>query len=109
MCKPSAPSKIFFANRWGTEQTERSFADSFTVSDLSNGFHTVTMDWERDRIAWFVDGRKMFESVDGVPRQPMYLLIDLAVGGRLAQAPDATTSLPASFDIDYVRVYQRRQ
>lgn len=105
----SAPSQIFLTNRWGTEQTERSFADSFTVPDLSNGFHTVTMDWERDRIVWSVDGRKIFESTDGVPHQPMYLLIDLAVGGRLAQAPDAGTPLPASFDVDYVRVYQQRQ
>jgi len=105
----NAPSKIFFADRWGTEQTERSFADSFTVPDLSNGFHTVTMDWERDRITWSVDGTKRFESVDGVPRRPMYLLIDLAVGGGLAQTPDAGTPLPAAFDIDYVRVYRRRQ
>ncbi len=104
----SAPSKVFFANRWGTEQTERSFADSFSVADLSNGFHTVTMDWERDRITWSVDGRKIFECADGVPHQRMYLSIDLAVGGRLAQAPDNTTSLPASFDIDYVRVYRHR-
>jgi hypothetical protein len=34
------------------------------------------------------------------------MLIDLGVGGRLARAPDASTPLPASFDIDYVRVYR---
>jgi beta-glucanase (GH16 family) len=102
----NAPSKVFFANRWGTEQTERSFGDSFTGPDLSGGFHTVSIEWERDRIAWFIDGKKTFESIDGIPRQPMYMLIDLAVGGRLARAPDASTALPASFDIDYVRVYR---
>ena len=98
--------KSFFANRWGTEQTERSFGDSFTVPDLSNGFHTVAVEWEPDRIVWFVDGKKTFESVDGIPRQPMYLLIDLAAGGRLARSPDVSTVLPACFDIDYVRVYR---
>lgn len=103
------PARILFANRWGTEHTERSYSDTFTVSDLANGFHTVALEWERDHIAWFVDGKKTFESTEGVPRQPMYLLIDLAVGGRLAHAPDATTSLPASFDVDYVRVYKRRE
>lgn len=102
----NAPSKVFLGNHWGTEQTERSFADSFTVPDLSNGFHTVTMDWAQDRISWFVDGKQTFESVDGVPHQPMYLLIDLAVGGALTQTPEAATALPATFDIDYVRVYQ---
>jgi beta-glucanase (GH16 family) len=103
-----SPSKVFFANRWGTEQTERSFGDSFTGPDLSAGFHTISVEWDRDRITWFLDGREKFQSVDGIPRQPMYMLIDLAVGGRLARSPDASTTLPASFDIDYIRVYQRR-
>jgi beta-glucanase (GH16 family) len=102
----SVPSKIFFANRWGTEQTERSFADSFTVSDLSADFHIIAVEWERNQITWSVDGKERFRSVDGIPHQPMYLLIDLAVGGRLAHAPDQSTALPASFDIDYIRVYQ---
>jgi beta-glucanase (GH16 family) len=34
----SPASKVFFANHWGTEQTERSFGDSFTGPDLSAGF-----------------------------------------------------------------------
>jgi beta-glucanase (GH16 family) len=102
----SPPSKVFFANRWGTEQTERSFGDSFTGPDLSTGFHILAIEWDRDRIAWFIDGKEKFQSVDGIPRQPMYLLIDLAVGGRLARQPDASTTFPASFDIDYIRVFQ---
>ena len=100
-------SKVFFANRWGTEQTERSFGDSFTGPDLSAGFHTLSIEWDRDKITWFLDGKEKFQSVDGIPRQPMYLLIDLAVGGRLARSPDPKTIFPASFDIDYIRVYQR--
>ena len=65
----SPPSKVFFANRWGTEQTERSFGDSFTGPDLSSGFHIIAIEWDRDRITWFVDGKEKFQSVDGVPRQ----------------------------------------
>jgi beta-glucanase (GH16 family) len=103
----SPPSKVFFANRWGTEETERSFGDSFTGPDLSAGFHTIAIEWDRDRITWFIDGKEKFQSVDGIPRQPMYMLIDLAVGGILARTPDASTTFPASLDIDYVRVYRR--
>jgi beta-glucanase (GH16 family) len=95
----SSPSKVFFANRWGTEQTERSFGDSFIGPDLSTGFHTVSIEWDRQKITWFIDGKEKFVSVDGVPRQPMYLLLDLA-----ADRPDES----ASFDIDYIRVYQSR-
>jgi len=92
----SAPSKVSFANRWGSEQTERSFGDSFTGPDLSAGFHTLSIEWDRDKITWFIDGKEKFQSVDGVPRQPMYLLIGLAAG-----SPDESES----FDIDYIRVY----
>jgi beta-glucanase (GH16 family) len=103
----SSPAQVFFANRWGTEQTERSFGDSFIGPNLSAGFHTLSIEWGRDRIIWFIDGKEKFQSVDGVPRQPMYMLLDLAVGGNLARAPDASTAFPASFDIDYIHVYQR--
>jgi beta-glucanase (GH16 family) len=95
----SAPAKAFFANHWGTEQTERSFGDSFTGPDLSTGFHTLSIEWDRDKITWFIDGKEKFRSTDGIPHQPMYLLIDLTLRG-----PDATVK--SSFDIDYIRVSQ---
>jgi Glycosyl hydrolases family 16 len=100
----TAPSRVFFADRWGSEQTERSFGDSFTVPDLSEGFHTVAVEWEHDRITWLVDGKKTFASVDGIPHQQMYMLIQLALAG----APDPNIISP-SLDIDYVRVYKRQQ
>ncbi len=97
----SAPAKVFFGNKWGTEQTERSFGDSFAAPDLSAAFHVIAVEWDPDRIAWFVDGKKRFESVDGVPRQAMFPALDLAAAG-------STGLSPASFDVDYIRVYQRR-
>lgn len=91
------PSKITFANRWGTEQTERSYGDTFDGPDLSNGFHVIAAEWDADKIAWYVDGKERFESTEGVPRQPMFLLIEVQGG-----------SAGTSFDIDYVRVFRGR-
>jgi beta-glucanase (GH16 family) len=108
----SDSAKVLFANHWGTEQTHRSFGDSFSVPDLSAGFHIVAVEWGPENIVWYVDGKENFRSVDGIPRQPMYLLLDLAVGGSTgslsARMPDESTSFPASFDIDYIRVYRRK-
>jgi beta-glucanase (GH16 family) len=84
-----APTRVMLANRWGTEQTERSYGDSFDVSDLSAGFHTIAVEWDRDRIVWFVDGKEKFRSVDGVPLQPMFPMI------------------AGTFDVDYIRLYRR--
>jgi len=84
----TAADAVALGNWWGSEQTERSYSDTFGVSGLSRGFHTVVLEWTRERIAWSIDGKKTFESGDGVPHQPMYLVI---------------RGVP---DVDYVRVYQ---
>jgi beta-glucanase (GH16 family) len=102
----SQPSKALFGNRWGDEKTERSYSGSSDVPDLSNGFHTVSIEWDEKRIVWTVDGKETFQSISGVPHQPMYLAVNLAVGGRSAKYPDASAPFPADFDIDYIHVYQ---
>ena len=108
----ATPSTISFADDWGTEQTHRSFGDSFPAPDLSAGFHTVAIEWDQDKIVWSIDGKDKFQSLDGAPRQSMFLALELAVGGGAgslaARTPDASTPFPASFDIDYIRVYQRK-
>lgn len=107
----NTPSTISFANYWGTEQTERSFGDAFPGPDLSKAFHTIALEWDANKIIWFLDGKEIFRSVDGIPRVPMFLVLELAVGGGSGSLstrfPDETTAFPASFDIDYVRVYKR--
>ena len=84
------PRKIFFANHWGTEQTERSYGDSFDGPDLSGDFHVIAVEWDAGKVVWSLDGKERFRSDDGVPGQKMFLLIE-AEGGTL--------------DVDYVRVY----
>jgi hypothetical protein len=37
----------------------------------------------------------------------MYLLANLSIGGWVG-SPDVSTPLPAEFEIDYIRVWQRR-
>jgi beta-glucanase (GH16 family) len=101
----SEPGKALFGNMWGDEKTERSFTGSYPVGDLSPDFHVVAIEWDQEKIVWFVDGKERFRSVDGVPHQPMYLAISLAIGGLKARYPDEDTKFPAVFDIDYVRVF----
>jgi beta-glucanase (GH16 family) len=76
------------------------------VPDLSAGFHTVAIEWDEKQIVWSVDGKETFASISGVPRQPMYLVVNLAVGGLTAKYPDSSAKFPAEFDVDWVRVYQ---
>jgi beta-glucanase (GH16 family) len=102
----SEPGKALFGNTWGDEKTERSFTGSYEVGDLSDGFHIVAIEWDENRIVWTVDGKERFRSTNGVPHQPMYLALSLAVGGTQAKYPDQSAKFPATFVIDSVRVYQ---
>jgi len=39
-------------------------------------------------------------------KQPHYMLLDLAIGGKQGGDPSETI-FPARFEVDYVRVYQK--
>ena len=99
----SDPRTIYMSNIWpgGQSQTK------FTGPDFSNGYHTFALEWHPDVLIWYVDNieRRRYTG-EGIPQSPMYMLIDLAVGGNWPGAPDQTTILPQTLDIDYVRAYQ---
>jgi beta-glucanase (GH16 family) len=74
---------------------------------LTSGWHTFAVDWRPGRLVWLIDGRPRW-MVTGphVPRERMYLVANLAVGGGNAGRPSGSTRFPSSFDIDYVRVWK---
>jgi hypothetical protein len=68
------------------------------------GWHTYGVRWATDgRLTYLVDGALVQVVVDG-PREPMHLVINLAVGGA-AGAPTARTPNGAALEIDYVRAW----
>jgi beta-glucanase (GH16 family) len=75
--------------------------------DFSEGFHTYAVDWQWDKIIWYIDGNEVFRVSDHVSQEPMYLIANLAVGGDWPGYPDRTTQFPAEFVIDYIRVFSR--
>lgn len=73
--------------------------------DLSEDWHTVGLQWTPGKLVYLLDGEPVW-TVTGkqVPSEPMYLVMNLAVGGAYPGPPDAGTSFPATFEIDYVRM-----
>lgn len=76
--------------------------------DYTKDFHLYTLEWEPDSIRWYVDGRRFHATVNGIPHTPHYLILNTAIGGTWPGNPDSTTVFPQYFDIDYIRVYQRK-
>ncbi len=79
-------------------------------------FHVWRMDWDEHSIKLFVDGLLLNEvrladanNPDGSNpfKQPHYLLLNLAVGGDNGGDPSAT-QFPSRYEVDYVRVYQKK-
>ena len=79
---------------------------STIVQGMTTGFHTYGVDWQKDKITWYFDGGKVYETATPAGMdKPMYMLANLAVGGEWPGSPDATTKFPATLEIDYVRAY----
>ncbi len=122
-------------HRWG--RPKFSTNGKRRLSDLSRGFHEYAVEWERDGISWYIDGelvlyRGRFVDKRGRPlpacerspgehfTAPYYprsedgvnIILDLAVSEPkgFCKGPKRPTPWPegTSFDVDYVRVFQRR-
>ena len=77
--------------------------------DLSEDFHSFGVDWQPDHVAWYVDGVERARTTDPalICPEAMYPILNLAVGGDWAGPPGATTTFPASLEVEFVRVWQR--
>ncbi len=82
---------------------------SIMGTDFTAGPHVVGMEWSPTKMQWFVDGdpipKKTFERVQFIPREPMYLIMNLAVGGW--GGTPVINEFPTDFWVDYVRVWKR--
>jgi hypothetical protein len=96
------PSKVYAVYHSGAAKIE---GREFTVSP--DDFHVYAVSWDKDHVAWFIDGREVRrEKTPADMHKPMYLLANIASGGDWAGAPDASTPLPATMTIDYIRAYR---
>ncbi|EKB47217.1 Glucan endo-1,3-beta-glucosidase A1 precursor [Cecembia lonarensis LW9] len=74
-------------------------------ASLAGGWHTIGLDWSPGRLDFILDGKRVWR-LDGkeVPDEPMYLVMNLAVGGEYPGDPDQSTRFPATMSIDHVRI-----
>jgi beta-glucanase (GH16 family) len=116
--------KLLANAAWGTKRRWKPKWDSsrkpvadFKDPDWAKKFHVWRMDWDRNEIRLSVDGtvlntvdvRKTVNAGDGKNpfRHPHLIILNLAIGGNAGGDP-SKTKFPARFEVDYVRVYQKR-
>jgi beta-glucanase (GH16 family) len=97
----------------GGGSAKRSVVAPVGAGGPSAGFHTYTVQWRGDSVAWYVDGRRtLYVDRHDAPwlasalRGKFFLRLNVAVGGSWPGAPTAATKLPQAMIVDWVRVYQ---
>lgn len=74
--------------------------------DLSDEFHTFALKWTAETIVWCFDGRPVASlKTPSDMHKPMYMIVNLAVGGSWPGSPDASTQFPADLRIDSIRAF----
>ena len=74
--------------------------DFFKTKVENKDTYLIELEWTKDRLRWFIDGECMLETSKFIPDEPMYLIVNQAVGGKWAGSPDETTVFPATFVIE---------
>lgn len=109
-------TKARWKAKWDSSQTP---IDVFKDPQWDEKFHVWRMDWDQDHIRLYVDNRLLntidlsqtINPSDRGPenpfRQPHSLLLNLAIGGNAGGDPSGT-DFPTRYEIDYVRVYQKK-
>jgi beta-glucanase (GH16 family) len=107
---PEPGSKL---NNWSYGGSEGSI---YRGPDYSADFHTYAVEWQPGLIIWYIDGIEQFRSTNNTPpgtinppdySGEMHIILNLAIGGGgvgYLLPPDEL--LPATMEVDYVRVYQ---
>ncbi len=110
------PSRVFQTIHWNVpavpgEQggVHQSDHVEVTSNDASAGYHKYAVHWTADTITMYVDRvpTKSFTTPDHLKTKPMYVILNLAVGGSWPEWPGPVdpTALPAELRVRSVKVW----
>ena len=102
---------LHYGKNWRDHRSHGRWVDD--LPDLSADFHDYGVHWTSDFIDFYLDGKRVHRVGDraaiAYTDTPMYLLINLAIGGW-EKAPDETTIWDRNYyELDWVRVWQPRK
>lgn len=95
--------------RWATGEKHSSpTMEAVIAEDLSKGFHTYAVLWEPGLVIWYIDGQEVRRlSGARISDEPMNIIAQMVMGSEWIGLPSAS-SIPAVFEIDYIRVWQKQ-
>ncbi len=114
--------KLYGTLHYGEPHAQSQGTTVLQQGDFSDEWHDCAVEWEPGSIKWYVDGVLYHEEHSWYSKtagqgevtypapfdQNFYLILNLAVGGSWVGYPDETTSFDTDLQVDYVRVYQKK-
>ena len=88
---------------------------STVVDNTESEFHTYGLEWTNTEITFFIDEKPVYiyspspQNIENWPyNKPFYLIINLAIGGNFGGDVPDDSIFPTSYEIDYVRLFQKQ-
>ncbi|TIT26322.1 MAG: glycosyl hydrolase family protein, partial [Mesorhizobium sp.] len=98
------PNKLILTSHSNETGTQTTVTSTAYAAD-TEGFHTYGVLWTEDELVWYFDDVEVARAATPADmHEPMYMLVDLAVGG-IAGAPADGLATPAEMQIDYIHAY----
>lgn len=83
----------------------------------SQEFHVYEVEWSPEKLTWFIDGQKVFETTrgkddrDGMHSRPMFPILETQIGDGWVGDVDYSrnmTKQDSEYLIDWIRIYQEK-
>ncbi|UVK37514.1 family 16 glycosylhydrolase [Mesorhizobium sp. AR10] len=98
------PNKLIMTGHSNATGTHTTVSSTPYVADTA-GFHTYGVLWTQDELVWYFDDVGVARAATPADmHDPMYMLVNLAVGG-IAGTPADGLATPAEMQIDYIHAY----
>ncbi|MET0546697.1 MAG: glycoside hydrolase family 16 protein, partial [Caulobacterales bacterium] len=102
------PETIYMTAHWkknGTGAQQHSGC-KFRQNDATRAFRTYGALWEPEQITYYID-RKPIGSIKTPPGmdQPMYMIVNLGLGGHWGGMIDQTTPFPVTMEVDHIAAW----
>ncbi len=95
--------KLVMSNIWGNIAESSGIKKQVSklgASRFSKDFFIYTLEWTPDKLTWKINGLTVATTTEGVPQQPMYLILNSAL------YKDVNGSvLPVTMEVDWVKCY----
>ena len=91
----------------GQDKLPNKTKTTYVDFDFWADFHTYALEWNENELIWYLDGKEVFRRTNDVFKRGLHIMLDCEVMlGWDGGLPDVS-ELPAEFQIDYLRVWQK--